>query len=94
LLLSLLPLFKSLLFNLIIIIAAASAILILLKRIKAFHELIIALYKVKGLILLFLFLFLFLFLLLLYIKVKSYKDLKRLYKRKEVKKERIYKRKL
>jgi nitrogen fixation/metabolism regulation signal transduction histidine kinase len=92
LLLFLLPLFKSLLFNLIIIIAAASAILIALKRIKAFHELIIALYKVKGLILLFL--FLFLFLLLLYIRVKSYKDLKRLYKRKEVKRERIYKRKL
>jgi hypothetical protein len=64
----------------------ASIILIALKRIKAFYKLVIALYKVKGLILL--------FLLLLYIRVKSYKDLKRLYKRKEVKGEGIYKRRL
>jgi hypothetical protein len=70
--------------------AAASAILVALKRIKAFYNLVIALYKIKGLILL----LLLLFLLLLYIRVKSYKDLKRLYKRREVEGKRTYKRRL
>jgi hypothetical protein len=56
--------------------------------IRAFYNLIKALYKIKGLLLL------LLFLLLLYIRVKSYKDLRKLYKRKEVKGEKIYKRRL
>jgi hypothetical protein len=60
--------------------------LIALKRIRAFYNLIKALYKIKGLILL--------FLLLLYIRVKSYKDLRRLYKRRELKGEGTYKRRL
>jgi hypothetical protein len=69
----------------------ASATLIALKKTRAFHELIIALYKARGLILLLLLLFL---LLLLYIRVKSYKDLRKLYKRKEVNREGIYKKRL
>jgi hypothetical protein len=40
------------------VVAIASVTLIALKRIKAFHKLVIALYKVKGLILLLLLLLL------------------------------------
>jgi hypothetical protein len=64
--------------------------LVALKRTRALHDLVKALYKTRGLTLL----LLLLFLLLLYIRVKSYKDLRRLYKRREVKRERTYKRRL
>jgi hypothetical protein len=66
----------------------ASAILIALKRTRALYNLIVALYKIRRLILL------LLLLLLLRIRVKSYKDLRRLYKRRKVKGERTYKRRL
>jgi cytochrome bd-type quinol oxidase subunit 2 len=71
--------------------AAASAALVALKRTRALHDLARALYKTRRLILL---LLLLLFLLLLYTRVKSYKDLRKSYKRREVKGERTYKRRL